>query len=271
LRLRKSFNAFSLNLALNLNRNLYLITMKIKDITENILGKLNSMSAEDLIKWAFDTFGDRAAIGTSFQLTGTVMVDLASKHVKKFRVFTIDTLRLHPETYDAIKASEKKYGLTIERFTPDDGTLKSMLERFGEYLFFMDKAKQEYCCFVRKVEPNKRALKTMDVWITGLRKDQSDYRKTVPKASLVEEDGRKILKLSPLADWSTEKIWQYIKENNLPYNKLFDKGYDSIGCIICSTPLVKGEPPRSGRWRWFHEEDDNKECGIHTNTVNSEQ
>ena len=116
---------------------------------------------------------------------------------------------------------------------------------------------------VRKVEPNKRALKTLNVWITGLRKDQSDYRKTVEKAAIIEEDGRKILKLSPLADWDMAKIWQYIKENNLPYNKLFDMGYDSIGCIICSTPLVKGEPPRSGRWRWFNRQDDKKECGIH--------
>ena len=237
--------------------------MKIDDLTKETLDRLNAMPAEELIKWAFENFGDRAAIGTSFQLTGTVIIDLASRQLKRFRVFTIDTLRLHNETYGAIKAAEEKYRLNIERYTPDEGLLKGMLERFGEYLFFMDKAKQEYCCYVRKVEPNRRALKTLDVWITGLRRDQSDFRKAVPKAEVVEEDGRKILKLNPLADWDTEKIWQYIKENNLPYNKLFDMGYDSIGCIICSTPLVKGEPPRSGRWRWFSKEDDNKECGIH--------
>jgi len=241
--------------------------MKMEEITKDTLNKLNVMPAEELIKWAFENFGDRAAIGTSFQLTGTVIIDIASRQLKRFRVFTIDTLRLHHETYDAIKAAEEKYRLNIERYTPDKGLLKGMLERFGEYLFFMDKAKQEYCCYVRKVEPNRRALKTLDVWITGLRRDQSDFRKAVPKAEVVEEDGRKILKLNPLTDWDTEKIWQYIKENNLPYNKLFDMGYDSIGCIICSTPLVKGEPPRSGRWRWFSKEDDNKECGIHTTTI----
>jgi len=237
--------------------------MKMEEITKDTLNKLNVMPAEELIKWAFENFGDRAAIGTSFQLTGTVIIDLASRQLKRFRVFTIDTLRLHNETYGAIKAAEEKYRLNIERYIPDKGLLKGMLERFGEYLFFMDKAKQEYCCYVRKVEPNRRALKTLDVWITGLRRDQSDFRKAVPKAEVVEEDGRKILKLNPLTDWDTEKIWQYIRENNLPYNKLFDMGYDSIGCIICSTPLVKGEPPRSGRWRWFSKEDDNKECGIH--------
>lgn len=239
------------------------VIMKIENITNEILDKLNAMSAEELVKWAFDNFGNRAAIGTSFQLTGAVIIDMASRCIKKFRVFTIDTLRLHPETYEAIKVAENKYALTVERFMPDESLLKNMIERFGEYLFFMDKPKQEYCCFVRKVEPNRRALKTLDVWITGLRKDQSDYRKTVPKAAIIDEEGRKILKLSPLVDWDMDKIWQYIKKNSLPYNKLFDMDYDSIGCIICSTPLVKGEPPRSGRWRWFHKDDDKKECGIH--------
>jgi phosphoadenosine phosphosulfate reductase len=138
-----------------------------------------------------------------------------------------------------------------------------MIERFGEYLFFIDMAKRDYCCNIRKVEPNKRALKTLDAWITGLRRDQSDYRKTVEKAAIVEEDGRKILKLSPLADWDAERVWRYVRENNVPYNKLFDKGYDSVGCIICSTPLVKGEKPRSGRWRWLAGTGNRKECGIH--------
>ena len=237
--------------------------MRIEDLTEETLKRLNAMPADELIKWAFDNFGEKAAIGTSFQLTGTVIIDIANRHLKKIRVFTIDTLRLHPETYEALNNTEERYGLAVERFYPDEDTLKNMLERFGEYLFFMDKAKQEYCCFVRKVEPNRRALKTLDVWITGLRRDQSDYRKDVPKASVIEEDSRKILKISPLADWDMDKIWHYIKENNVPYNKLFDMDYDSIGCIICSTPLVEGEPPRSGRWRWFHKEDDKKECGIH--------
>ncbi|MBI5682638.1 MAG: phosphoadenylyl-sulfate reductase [Deltaproteobacteria bacterium] len=237
--------------------------MRIDNITKETLAQLNAMPAEGLIRWALENFGNRCAIGTSFQLTGTVIVDIASRELKRFRVFTIDTLRLHHETYEAINNTEERYGLTVERFFPAENKLKDMLDKFGEYLFFTNKAKQEYCCFIRKVEPNKRALKTIDVWITGLRKDQSDYRKSVPKAAVIEDDGRKILKLAPLADWDMAKVWKYIKEHNLPYNKLFDKGYDSIGCIICSTPLTKGEPPRSGRWRWFSKEDDKKECGIH--------
>jgi phosphoadenylyl-sulfate reductase (thioredoxin) len=238
--------------------------MRIEKLTEEFLdNKLKSMSAEELIRWAFENFADRAAIGTSFQLTGSVIADLASKHFKKFRVFTIDTLRLHPEIHDAIDAFEKRYGIKVERFYPDEKLVKEMVDRFGEHLFFMSKAKQEYCCRVRKVEPNTRALKTLDVWITGLRRDQSDYRKDVQKAAFVEVEGRRILKLAPLADWDMESIRRYVKENDLPYNVLFDKGYDSVGCIICSTPLVKGEPPRAGRWRWFNKCDEKKECGIH--------
>ncbi|MEK7842517.1 MAG: phosphoadenosine phosphosulfate reductase family protein, partial [Deltaproteobacteria bacterium] len=117
--------------------------MKIEDITKETLDKLNSMSAEELIKWAFENFREKCAIGTSFQLTGTVIMDIASRFFKGFRVFTINTLRLHPETYEAISAAEKRYDLTIEKFYPEESALKSMIEKFGEYLFFMDKAKQE--------------------------------------------------------------------------------------------------------------------------------
>lgn len=229
-----------------------------------LLDELDAMSSAELICWAFSNFKERAAIGTSFQLTGTVIIDLASKCVDTdYRVFTVDTLRLHPETYDAVMACEKKYGIKVERFLPDPQKLKDMVNRFGEHLFFMDKAKQEYCCEVRKVEPNNRALKTLDCWITGLRNDQSVNRSTLKKASVVTVEGRKILKLNPLVDWDTGKVWGYIKDNKLPYNWLFDQGYDSIGCVICSTPLVEGEAPRSGRWRWFNKCDDKKECGIH--------
>ena len=242
----------------------------VGDISEEILKELNSLEAGDLLKWAFETFKDKAAIGTSFQLTGSVITDLSVKAVgaKNVRVFTVDTLRLHDETYEVMDEFEKFYGVTIEKFTPDEGKLKDMIDRFGEYLFFTDKAKQEYCCEVRKVLPNNEAVKTLDVWISGLRGDQSDYRKSVKKVEIVLEPDtdRKILKINPLNDWSRDKVKDHIKENNLPYNKLFDQNYDSIGCIICTTPQVEGEKPRAGRWRWFNAMgDDNKECGIHLN------
>lgn len=238
--------------------------LKIEDITDEFAENvLSDYSAEELIRWALEGFGDRCAIGTSFQLTGSVIIDLASKVTDDFRLFTVDTLRLHDETYEIMDAVEERYGLEIERYTPDEDSISSMIERFGEYLFFTDKAKQEYCCHLRKVVPNEEALKGLDVWITGLRRDQSGFRYDVPKAHFVEVGGRRILKLAPLVDWSGDDVKGYIEGEELPYNKLFDQGYDSIGCIICSTPLIPGEEPRAGRWRWFNSSDDNKECGIH--------
>ncbi len=238
--------------------------MTLKDVTEEQLAGLNAMEAEELIEWAFTNFGERAAIGTSFQLTGSVMVDLAAKRLKKFRVFTVDTGRLLSETCDTIAAFEERYNLKVEHFAPDEKEVKEMVDRFGEFLFFTDKSKQEHCCYVRKVKPNDRALKTLDVWLTGLRNDQSEYRKTVPKAAFVKDGERKILKLAPLVDWDLDRVWKYIKDGDVPYNPLFDQGYDSVGCYICSTPLLAGEKPRAGRWRWFNSEDDKKECGLHT-------
>ena len=238
-------------------------------VTENpqLLDELNAKSPEDLLRWAWATYGDRVGIITSFQDTGTVIIDLASKVTPGMRVLTVDTLRLHPETYALLEEIEKHYGIAIERFTPDPDALSRMVRQHGEYLFFDSKAKQEHCCAVRKVEPNIRALRTIDVWITGLRQDQSDMRAETPKASYVPTDWGSLVKIAPLADWDSAQVKDYIAENNVPYNKLYDQGYSSIGCTICSTPTLPHESPRAGRWRWFNEmHADDKECGIHSNT-----
>ncbi len=235
-------------------------------ITENraLVDALNEMGPEELLQWAYEQHGDRAGIVTSFQDTGCVMIDMAHQVAPDLRVLTVDTLRLHTETYGAIEAIEQRYGIAVERFTPDPKAVSHMVQQHGEYLFFDSKAKQEFCCHVRKVEPNQRALATLDVWITGLRQDQSDFRKATPKASYVQQEGRPLIKLAPLADWSEEDVWRYIRENNVPYNPLYDQGYTSIGCVICTTPTLPGEDKRAGRWRWFNAlEKDAKECGIH--------
>ncbi len=229
------------------------------------LDTLNELSAPELLRWAVEHHGPRAAIITSFQDTGCVMINLASQFSPMLRVLTVDTLRLHPETYDVMKRVEERYGLAIERFQPAPDRLERMVRQHGEYLFFDSKAKQEFCCQVRKVEPNRAALATVDVWITGLRRDQSGARGQVPKASYVEQDERRILKLAPLADWTHTQVWEYLRENQVPYNRLYDQGYTSIGCVICTTPTQSHEARRAGRWRWFNALDgDNKECGIHT-------
>ena len=230
---------------------------------------LNAMDAEQLIEWAYNACGERAGIVTSFQNTGCVMIDMAHRVAPGMRVLTVDTLRLHPETYAVMQAIEDRYGITVERFMPDSDRVNRMVEKHGEYLFFDSEDKQQYCCQIRKVEPNERALKTLDIWFTGLRRDQSGFRQDTPKVSKVEREGRELIKICPLADWSEEQVWAYIKEHKLPYSALYDQGYTSIGCVICTTPTKPWEEKRAGRWRWFNSansdaDGDRKECGIHT-------
>ncbi|HOK88675.1 MAG TPA: phosphoadenylyl-sulfate reductase [Candidatus Hydrogenedentes bacterium] len=229
------------------------------------LGQLEQMSPEQMLRWAWEHYGDRAGIITSFQDTGCVLIDMMSRHAPGMRVITIDTLRLHPETLEHIERMRERYRVRLERFTPDPDAVERMVRQHGEYLFFDSKAKQEYCCAVRKVEPNRRALASLDVWFTGLRRDQSAFRAGTPRAQWVVIDGRSILKLAPLADWPESRVLAYLEERGVPRNPLMEKGYKSIGCVICTTPVLPHEPARAGRWRWFNalESGDKKECGIH--------
>lgn len=238
--------------------------MTLLEEQNELLDRLEAMSAEELLSWAETTHGDRAGIITSFQDTGTVMVDMSRRCAPGLRIITIDTLRLHAETYDLMEKIEKRYGIAIERFQPDPDRLRKMVSQHGEFLFFDSKPKQEFCCKIRKVEPNERALASLDVWITGLRRDQSESRKATRRASWIERNGRQLLKLAPLADWTEEQVGEYVRDHDLPYNALYDQGYTSIGCAICSTPTLPHEDKRAGRWRWFnHTGADDKECGIH--------
>lgn len=236
-------------------------------ITEDIVRELNALSPAELFRWSLENHGDRAGIITSFQDTGCVMIDIMQKAAPGMRVITVDTLRLFPETYALMDEIETKYGITIERFQPEPEKLNRMISQHGEYLFFDSKFKQEFCCKVRKTEPNDRALASLDVWFTGLRKDQSEFRANTPKAQIVNRGGRSVIKIAPLADWDQPMIDTYSAEHGVPKSDLYDKGYTSIGCVICTTPTLPTEDKRAGRWRWFNyldKEDNVKECGIHT-------
>ncbi len=232
-----------------------------------------TMEMGDLLKWADEAFPGRAVISTSLQRTGIVLLHLASELGLSLRVATVDTWRLHRETHEFLEQIEKRYGCDVERIVPNAEQVNSMIERFGEYLFFDSKEKQEYCCQVRKTRPHHELLTTADCWIAGVRRDQSSYRATnTPKASLVPEYAtrRQILKLNPLADWTEQRLLRFVEANGIPEHPLYAKGYTSIGCFICSTPAVAGEDQRVGRWRWFNQknrelEEDAKECGLHYN------
>ncbi|NIA16272.1 MAG: phosphoadenylyl-sulfate reductase [Nitrospiraceae bacterium] len=234
--------------------------------SETTLNEVAHLEPEEMLVWAYETHGPRAGIVTSFQNTGCVMIDMAHRVAPDMRILTIDTLRLHSETYELIEEVEARYGVQIERFQPDPERLEQMIGQHGEFLFFDNKVKQEYCCQVRKVEPNRRALETLDVWITGLRRDQSPARSNVARAEPVHRDDRELVRLCPLADWNEDQVNAYIAAHNVPMNKLYAEGYSSIGCEICSTPILPTEEKRAGRWRWFNqlEEEHSKECGIHT-------
>lgn len=218
-------------------------------------------------------FPGRVAIGTAGQLSGAAMIDMAVKAKGHIRVFTIDTHRLFPETYELFTKLEAHYGITVERFLPPEDKLQAMVKQHGEYLFFDSKEKQEYCCFVRKVLPNQKALDTLDVWITGLRADQSKSRADLSRFQIIQHDTgsgtRPILKVAPLVNWDEKRVREYLDTHHVPRHELLelklpgDYYYESLGCILCTTPIGPYEPRRAGRWRWFNGLDGLKECGLH--------
>jgi phosphoadenosine phosphosulfate reductase len=229
------------------------------------------LDALPILQWAVESFAPgRVLLNTSFQYSGVAMIHMAVEAGLKLRVATIDTLRLHPETYAFLRQLEERYDIRIEVARPEDEAVQGMERRFGEYLFFDSKTLQEYCCQVRKVKPNDRLLTTADCWISGVRRDQSELRRDTPKAMLVGEYGsrRKILKLNPMADWGEDRLLAFLDDNDVPRHPLYGQGYRSIGCFICSTPVKEGEDQRTGRWRWFNSDDrvdpaEAKECGLH--------
>ncbi len=236
----------------------------------------------DQLKAAAELVGNgRIALGTSGQLSGTAIIDGAHRNGIDLRIFTVDTLRLFPETLEYIDTVEKHYGISIERVYPDQDELARMINRHGVFLFFDSKGKQEYCCETRKVRPNYLALADVDVWVTGLRRDQSQFRANTPRVSIAripdlndqDEAKRDIVKLAPLVDWSESDVRSFLAESGAPIHPLLQESgqpedsewfFESLGCVICTTRQARWEKPRSGRWRWFNNDDaEQKECGIH--------
>jgi phosphoadenosine phosphosulfate reductase len=234
-------------------------------------GKLNSLivnwldeqfrelTTEQVLAWAWERFGRRAAIGTSFQGAGLVMINLARENGFDFPVFTLDTGLLFPETLELKKRLEDFFGLRIESLVPDL-TVEQQAEAQGPELWNRD---PDLCCTMRKVLPLRNKLSELDCWITGLRREQSDTRAgigTIELYAFDEAAQKDIVKLNPMANWSREDVWNYIKEHRIPYNPLHDQGYRSIGCLPCTQKSGSGDGERAGRWIGFKK----VECGIHT-------
>jgi phosphoadenosine phosphosulfate reductase len=216
-------------------------------------------STPEVLSWAWERFGRRAAIGTSFQGAGLVMMHLAKTNQLSFPVFTLDTGLLFPEAVALKKRLEDFFGFEIEALRPDL-SVEQQAAAYGDELWKRD---PDLCCTVRKVLPLQSKLAELDCWITGLRREQSETRAgigVIEIYTLEEATGREIVKLNPMANWSRQAVWDYIREHRIPYNPLHDQGYRSIGCRPCTRQSGAGDDERAGRWLGFQK----VECGIHT-------
>ena len=221
--------------------------------------KFESAAPGEILAWAAAAFPGRAAIGTSFQGAGLVTIHQAVTAGLDLPVFTIDTGLLFPETLELKDRLERFFGIQIETIEPEL-TVEGQARELGASLW---QRNPDLCCTIRKVVPLQRKLSELDGWISGLRRDQSDTRASTQALELYEFDklrGKQIVKVNPLATWSSAKVWDYIHEHRIPYNPLKDRGFRSIGCWPCTRAVGDGESDRAGRWTGFEK----NECGIHT-------
>lgn len=223
-----------------------------------------AMDAPELLAWGLETYHPSLAVSVAGGAEGMVVVDMASKMVPDLRVFTLDTGKLHEETLLYFEAIEKRYGIVIERFRPDPGQLERMVGAFGEDLQFKGVNFRALCCQIRKLYPMKLALQGRDAYITGIRRSQAATRAGIAKVDIDDEHGG-IVKISPLADWTPERVATYVEDHQVPTHPLFEQGYRSIGCAPCTRPVGEDEDERAGRWWW--EVDAPKECGLHARPI----
>ena len=228
---------------------------ELEALSERLRGK----PAEEVVRWAADTFGSDIALASSFGAEDVVAIDMIAKVAPGIRVFTLDTGRLHDETYEVMERVRVKYGVVIQSYFPDREKVEQLEREKGFYSFRESIENRKECCGIRKMEPLRRALSGMKAWMTGLRSEQAVTRSDM---AVVEWDGGNgLAKVNPLIDWSEEQVWEYVRANDVPYNALHDRGFPSIGCAPCTRAIKPGEDVRAGRWWW--ENPENKECGLH--------
>ena len=219
-----------------------------------------SKSPQEILEWAFEQYGARVGIASSFGLEDMVLIDMASKITKQFTVFTLDTGRLHEETYLTMDRTRSHYGISIQSYFPDTEAVQKLEREKGFFSFKESLENRKECCAIRKVEPLSRALSSLDAWITGIRRDQNVTRTDIQKVG-EDTDRPPLIKINPIADWSLAQVQDYIEKNKVPTNPLHKQNYPSIGCAPCTRPIEEGEDIRAGRWWW--ENPDHKECGLH--------
>ena len=233
----------------------------------DIDASLANQAPQDILGYALQQF-DNIAISFS-GAEDVVLVDMAYRIRKDIQVFSLDTGRLHPETYRFMDRVREHYGIAIEIMYPEAEAVQALVREKGLFSFYRDGHKE--CCGIRKIGPLRRKLAGLDAWITGQRKDQSpNTRAEIP---VIQDDrafareGGTLTKFNPLAHWSSQQVWRYIRDNQVPYNELHDRGFLSIGCEPCPRPVGPGQHEREGRWWW--EEATKKECGLHAVNIES--
>jgi phosphoadenosine phosphosulfate reductase len=222
---------------------------------------------QDVLRWTLGRFGSRAAVCTSFQADGMAILDMAWRIDPTVRVFTIDTGRLPQETHELLDQVREKYNIEVEIYFPDLTRVEGIVRQHGTNLFYRDVNLRLLCCQTRKVFPLRRILSTLDAWITGLRRDQLSTRAAIQKFEADNDHGG-LVKINPLASWTEEEVWDYLRAHDVPSHPFYEQGYTSIGCAPCTRPTEAGEDPRAGRWWW--ENSALKECGMHC-TIESGQ
>ena len=229
---------------------------------DKLLPRITGLSVIDALHLLVTEFPGQVTFSTSFSMEDQVIThDILSNNLP-INIFSLDTGRLFPETYSVWSSTNSKYGTNIKAYYPNHELLQTYVEAKGPNAFYESVENRKECCFIRKVEPLKRALHGNAVWITGLRAEHSPDRHDLP--ILEWDESNNILKYHPILHWSTEDVRNYINENNIPYNPLNDKGFISIGCAPCTRAIKPGEDFRAGRWWW--EDQSKKECGLHVHT-----
>jgi phosphoadenosine phosphosulfate reductase len=237
--------------------------LTLKDYISQLTSQTGEGNIEDFLFKLTDRFPGQVTFSTSFSYEDQVITDKIFKNNFPIKIFTLDTGRLFPETYSVWSATNERYNTHIKAYYPDHSLIENFVAQRGPNSFYESVQNRKDCCYIRKVEPLKRALKDNAVWITGLRAEHSIDRHDMPQVEW--DEGNQVIKFHPLLNWTFDEVKEYINENNVPYNPLHDKGFVSIGCAPCTRAVRPGEDFRAGRWWW--EDSVKKECGLHVNVV----
>jgi phosphoadenosine phosphosulfate reductase len=235
--------------------------MNLQPDIDRAATQLRGKTPQEVLTWALGNY-EKISLASSFGAEDVTLIDMIAKIKPDAHVFTLDTGRLNAETYDVIAKVQQKYPqLNLRIMFPQAEAVEPMVSAKGINLFYDSVENRKQCCYIRKVEPLGRATKGLDAWITGLRRDQTANRSTMEAVEL--DSDRNIAKINPLIDWTNEDVWQYIHQNEVPYNALHDQNFPSIGCAPCTRAVEAGEDLRAGRWWW---EMSNQECGLHVSS-----